>query len=63
MNQGPVSSFLKRHYRHFNAATLVEAAEAYSKHLAHGGKMFLTLGWRNEYCGIGDFAGGNDSPG
>ncbi len=43
MNQGPVSSFLKRHYRHFNAATLVEAAEAYSKHLAHGGKMFLTL--------------------
>jgi deoxyhypusine synthase len=43
MNQGPISSFLKRHYRHFNAATLVEAAEAYSKHLADGGKMFLTL--------------------
>ena len=43
MNQGPISSFLKRHYRHFNAATLVEAAEAYSTHLAHGGKMFLTL--------------------
>jgi deoxyhypusine synthase len=43
MNQGPISSFVKRHYRHFNAATLVEAAEAYGEHLARGGKMFLTL--------------------
>jgi len=43
MNQGPISSFIKRHYRHFNAATLVEAAEAYKEHLARGGKMFLTL--------------------
>jgi deoxyhypusine synthase len=43
MNQGPISSFVKRHYRHFNAATLVEAAEGYSEHLARGGKMFLTL--------------------
>ena len=30
MSQGPISSFIKRHYRHFNAATLVEAAEGYS---------------------------------
>lgn len=43
MNQGPISSFVKRHYRHFNAATLVEAAEGYVEHLARGGKMFLTL--------------------
>jgi deoxyhypusine synthase len=43
MNQGPISSFVKRHYRHFNAATLVEAAEGYNEHLARGGKMFLTL--------------------
>jgi deoxyhypusine synthase len=43
MNQGPISSFVKRHYRHFNAATLLEAAESYSEHLARGGKMFLTL--------------------
>jgi deoxyhypusine synthase len=43
MNQGTISSFVKRHYRHFNAATLVEAAEGYSEHLARGGKMFLTL--------------------
>ncbi|HEY3457905.1 MAG TPA: deoxyhypusine synthase family protein, partial [Bryobacteraceae bacterium] len=43
MNQGPISSFIKRHYRHFNAATLVEAAGAYQEHLSRGGKMFLTL--------------------
>ena len=39
-----VSSFIKQHYRHFNAATLVDAAEAYSRLLASGGKMFLTMG-------------------
>jgi deoxyhypusine synthase len=43
MNQGPISTFLKHHYRHFNAATLVEAAEAYVAHLKRGGKMFLTM--------------------
>ncbi len=43
MSQGAISSFIKHHFRHFNAATLVEAAEAYNKHLAEGGKMFLTL--------------------
>jgi deoxyhypusine synthase len=43
MIQGPISRFLKHHYRHFNAATLVEAADAYVKHLKNGGKMFLTM--------------------
>jgi deoxyhypusine synthase len=43
MKQGPVSDFIKHHFRHFNAATLVEAAEGYVEHLAKGGKMFLTL--------------------
>ena len=36
MNQGPISSFIKHHYRHFNAATLVEASEAYIAHLDKG---------------------------
>ena len=31
---GPISQFIERHYRHFNAATLVEAAEAYNAQLA-----------------------------
>jgi deoxyhypusine synthase len=39
----PVSSFIKHHYRHFNAAVVVDAAEAYKEHLASGGKMFVTL--------------------
>ena len=43
MTQGPVSSFIKHHFRHFNAATLVEAAEGYVAHLEKGGKMFVTL--------------------
>ena len=40
----PISSFIKHHYRHFNAAALVDAAEAYNAHLAAGGKMFVTIG-------------------
>jgi deoxyhypusine synthase len=40
---GPVSSFIKHHYRHFNSATVIDAAEAYTKHLASGGKMLVTL--------------------
>ena len=43
MNQAPITNFIKHHYRHFNAATLVEAAEGYVDHLKAGGKMFLTL--------------------
>ena len=43
MMHGPIGTFIKHHYRHFNAATLVEAAEAYNQHLEQGGKMFLTL--------------------
>ena len=40
----PVTSFIKHHYRHFNAAALVDAAEAYNALLAAGGKMFVTIG-------------------
>lgn len=40
---GPISKFIKHYYRHFNAATLVDAAEAYDAHLAKGGKMMVTL--------------------
>jgi deoxyhypusine synthase len=40
---GPVSAFMKHHYRHFNSAALVDAAEGYSKHIDNGGKMMITL--------------------
>ena len=42
-SRGPISSFIKHHYRHFNAATLVDAAEGYVAHLQQGGKMFMTI--------------------
>ncbi len=38
-----VSKFITRHFRHFNAATLGEAAEAYARQLDEGGKMLITL--------------------
>ena len=41
--KGPVSRFLARHFRHFNAAALVDAAKAYDGHLKAGGKMLVTL--------------------
>lgn len=43
MDSAPISSFIRRHYRHFNAASLVDAAEGYKRHLAGGGKMLVTL--------------------
>jgi deoxyhypusine synthase len=41
--KGPVSRFIAHHYRHFNAAALVDAAKGYEAHLAAGGTMLVTL--------------------
>ena len=38
-----VKEFIKHNYRHFNAAVVVDASDAYNAHLARGGKMFLTM--------------------
>lgn len=43
MSPKPISDFIDRHFLHFNAGALKDAAEAYRKHLSQGGKMFLTL--------------------
>ena len=40
---GAISQFLTHHYRHFNAAALMDAARDYRHHLDQGGAMFLTL--------------------
>ena len=40
---GPVSAFITHHFRHFNAASLVDAARAYAAHIDGGGAMFVTL--------------------
>src|SRR5258707_3078680 len=43
MPTGPITEFIKHHYRHFNAAALLAAAEDYTKHLASGGEKLVTL--------------------
>jgi len=41
--KGPVSRFMEHHFRHFNAATVIDAARAYEELIDGGGKMMLTL--------------------
>lgn len=38
-----ITDFLKHHYKHFNAAALIDAADGYIAHLNEGGKMMITL--------------------
>jgi len=42
-SSAPVSAFLRHHYRHFNSAALIDAADGYVAHLDKGGKMMVTL--------------------
>lgn len=43
MKPTSISQFIDYHYRHFNAATLRDAAKGYVAHLDRGGKMLVTL--------------------
>jgi deoxyhypusine synthase len=40
---GPVTTFITEHFRHFNAAALIDAAKGYQLHKTQGGKMMVTL--------------------
>ncbi len=40
---GPISDFIKHHYRHFNSAALLDAAQGYASFLGNGGSMLVTL--------------------
>lgn len=40
---GPVTQFMNHHYRHFNAAAMMDAVKAYETHISEGGKMMVTL--------------------
>lgn len=42
-NKGTISTFICEHYKHFNSASLVDAAIAYEKQLKQGNKMMITL--------------------
>ncbi len=39
----PVSDFIEKHFLHFNAAALVDAAKAYKEHKRQGKKMLISL--------------------
>ena len=43
MTSQPISDFLRHNFRHFNAAALIDASDAYTKHLASNGIMMITL--------------------
>jgi deoxyhypusine synthase len=43
MSQAPITDFIEHHFRHFNAAALVDAAKGYKLHLEKSGKFFITL--------------------
>lgn len=40
---GAIGDFIRHHYRHFNSAALVDAAEGYSALVDDGGSMLITL--------------------
>ena len=40
---GPISTFIRHHFRHFNAGALVDAADGYVRHLEDGGSMMMTI--------------------
>lgn len=40
---GAVKDFITHHYRHFNAAAVIDAAKGWEAHLTNGGKMLLTM--------------------
>ncbi len=42
--KGQITNFMLEHYKHFNAATLVDAAKAYEQQLEKGNKMMITMG-------------------
>jgi len=43
MSDGNISEFLRTNFRHFNSASVVEAAEGWKRHLDGGGQMLVTL--------------------
>lgn len=43
MSSGSIRAFIEQHYRHFNAATVIDAAAGYEQHLNKDGKMMVTL--------------------
>lgn len=43
MSKKPISDFIQKYYKHFNAAALVDAAKGYEAQLDQGSKMLVSL--------------------
>ena len=43
MADKPITSFIEKHFLHFNSAALVDAAKGYKSHLESGKKMLISL--------------------
>ena len=43
MSKKPISEFIQKYYKHFNAAALVDAAKGYQEQLNQGSKMLVSL--------------------
>ena len=43
MSKGAITEFIERHFKHFNAAALVDAAKGYRDQLDKGNKMMVTM--------------------
>tara|TARA_Y100001972_G_scaffold119036_1_gene159841 strand:+ start:4367 stop:5341 length:975 start_codon:yes stop_codon:yes gene_type:complete len=43
MSEKPITSFIEKHFLHFNAAALVDAAKGYVRHLDENKKMLVSL--------------------
>ncbi len=43
MAKAGIARFIRQHFRHFNAAALLDAAEGYGRHIDSGGRMLVTL--------------------
>ncbi|HNZ11558.1 MAG: putative deoxyhypusine synthase [Deltaproteobacteria bacterium ADurb.Bin151] len=48
-----VKEFIKKNFRHFNAAVLADASEAYIQHLHQGGRMMVAMGGAMSTAEIG----------
>jgi len=53
MQHSSVRTFIRTHFRHFNAAALRDAAEGYKAHLEKGGRMLVALGGAMSTAEIG----------
>lgn len=43
MSDDPVSTYLRQNFRHFNSASLIDAADGYRRHLESKGLMLMTI--------------------